>query len=976
MYQNIDLKNIGIKLFAIWWAILVLTGYIGYHSYISKSLSTPYWPIIVALVGYAGYNFLKRKRKKKALTLRGFHLFILFQLAVMMLVGFYCQITETGDGLVSSMVNYSISSITYSLALILILVSCYFNGLTTFKFINLKDKPASKVTYTALGISILTFIGFVLGYFGLFKNIILWPIILIFLAIQPKSVLQLFKTIFIDPFPISRENWSTLPMMCIILIVSALHWIASLKVFPVGFDGSTLYMNNANLLAETFTLPSGGHAYNWSIFMGVGTSLFNSATVGMLIAHMAGFMALYAFFLLIRKWLPLHLALLSIVIVLVSPYWSFLASFDEKIDLGFLFIALSVLHMFYQTTSESLERNSKRWYYFLVMGWLLGFCFGIKYTGMILVIAMISQFFHHHLGIKGYWLALLSLFGLSFIGGLGTFGYIEITGSQSLYLGLTLMIAGVLIFFLKPRKKSIKELLPALKTSLLIMIGFGISFLPWSIKHQIEGGTKSINILEGRSDLDFGYQPASGPIKINRSPKDYYVEQKLSVIPVSFQEEKDNNKIDLIDRSGWDEIVRYLGYEEPLWNYLSLPFDFTYNVNITKTKALDVGFLYLILCPFIFIIFLIKKKAVKIMTSVLLLVFSGIGLFEHHYLSSSNSFWNSFEGHASWISGHTEFLNSILNSIYSILLTPISLLSIIVEPLYKMGSSINILFTLLVVTGLFYGLSTFLKRKIVNWNKDAISLGMIVATFTLFWTITGNGIIWYGLLIWVALPALVIYQIMNLKRDLPFSHIWSFSIIGVFIFINLFLLFTNDSGGQAVHEIFQEPFVKHFTSPTSTEDQVLSSYNIDSYKAIQLINAEPDKKIYMVNTSFLYHIDRNDIRIISDSKLQQFGKQVVLFKENEYFLYRLRQKNVGFILLDLNTPSLDRTEEKLLVDRFDKFTQVLNRNNRLKLIASDNYIADENASVITTMDGRKIKARQGLKGKTVIRGSFVLYQVN
>ena len=68
-----------------------------------------------------------------------------------------------------------------------------------------------------------------------------------------------------------------------------------------------------------------------------------------------------------------------------------------------------------------------------------------------------------------------------------------------------------------------------------------------------------------------------------------------------------------------EELHRYMGYEELLPKYISLPYDIAMNTNI-GTAFVDIGYLFLLFLP-ILLLFGLKNRLLKIATMLLMLLF-------------------------------------------------------------------------------------------------------------------------------------------------------------------------------------------------------------------------------------------------------------------------------------------------------------------------------------------------------------------
>jgi len=95
---------------------------------------------------------------------------------------------------------------------------------------------------------------------------------------------------------------------------------------------------------------------------------------------------------------------------------------------------------------------------------------------------------------------------------------------------------------------------------------------------------------------------------------------------------QDNNEVDHVDEGDTkkEEIQRYIGYEDLLYRYLSLPYDSSININLTA-NFVDISFIYLMFLPLMFVV-LIRRKSRWLALAVSLLSISML------LIATSNSY--------------------------------------------------------------------------------------------------------------------------------------------------------------------------------------------------------------------------------------------------------------------------------------------------------------------------------------------------
>ncbi|MCB9274874.1 MAG: hypothetical protein H6564_12600 [Lewinellaceae bacterium] len=532
--------------FSIAWFILVLVSYWAFHPYYSVALGQfPNLGIAVVLFLLSGGAWAamalmpegqKRKKSGRAingLTLYGFILFL--QLVAFGLYGSKNRLFDSDLG--AALAYFLVFNILLHGAVFLVVLIHYSAGNWLMR--RLAPWYASdtqKVLSLALGISLSGFVLAWLGLAGLLYGWLLWILAGGLLAWQWRPALGFARDILWKPtLRLPEKRWGAIPVF-ILLPAVAISNIAAIKLFPIGFDGAALYMNTAHLISDYHALPKGGQAFYWQVFLSLGEMLFGRVPVSILLSHFSVFFCIFALYRLSRLFMGRSASWLVAALFYLNPAVSFHAVVDEKIDLGFLFISLSALLLVLEHAVRLEGKKPApagqtlftlgRWaiqeqvLIWALAGWLAGYAFGIKYTGLIGILALATYAVYRQLGSKAAIGAFALLTGLSFPLGVHKFSYLEVGDTSPwAFAGLGLLIGAPLLVWGSRRQ------LPSWRPLLARMGWFALFasliFLPWMAKNLGENQHLSVDaLLNGKLE-----KPILNAVK-QRSGEIQYIYQK------------------------------------------------------------------------------------------------------------------------------------------------------------------------------------------------------------------------------------------------------------------------------------------------------------------------------------------------------------------------------------------------------------------------------------------------------------------
>ncbi|MEY3368138.1 MAG: hypothetical protein RI973_1293, partial [Bacteroidota bacterium] len=277
---------------------------------------------------------------------------------------------------------------------------------------------------------------------------------------------------------------------------------------PAGFDALTLYANLPTLIADRHGLVEGFQPYNWSIFMSLGLTLFNSVEVSFGLSWLGGLLSVFALYSLSRNWLKVDInhTMLGLLVFTVIPAF-YLQSYGEiKVDLGLLFVYLSILILLLgyakayifpdaQPAKDSIQPASQGSQSVIgMLGILTGFAVGIKLTTLYFSLALLCTFWFYYHGKRGFFAALSASLGLIFL-----LKVDQVAGLRQFHLGVTrlqwVLFACSALLALGILTAENAKFWQSLRKTIIYGCFAALAFSPWIVKNYIDSRSLSPQVL-------------------------------------------------------------------------------------------------------------------------------------------------------------------------------------------------------------------------------------------------------------------------------------------------------------------------------------------------------------------------------------------------------------------------------------------------------------------------------------------------
>ena len=426
------------------------------------------------------------------------------------------------------------------------------------------------------------------------------------------------------------------------------------------------------------------------------------------------------------------------------------------------------------------------------------------------------------------------------------------------------------------------------------------------------------------------------------------------------------------------EVQRYIGYENLLFRYLTLPYDVSTNTS-NQGRYFDIGYVILAIFPIALLLFYYRNKKVFYTSLVLLLLYLGICLsYSFVNIKGQGPIYTNSENWTSLTHSETRTsLQSLLVALYDagqFITSPVRSLIDNIS-----GESDHLTYPLLFVLLLTF---VFIITRTARDKKQWTTLLLISGMFFFLWLLLSGGIIWYGFLLIPIFLAIGI-KVLTSNTSRNVIALKPFLIVLAPVVIWIFCSFSARVGGIDVFTpeadkgkgIVDSKLIYYSTALHSEKEAVNLVYNRVG-NAIDKINAD-DGLIYQVGTSMAFDIKNNPSRVFQDNVLTTFFQILNKYRNNKIITDVLKASGFRYIIVDLYTQTLDKTPEKSLTKKYQLFLSALYESKNINLLATDRII-DVQTSQGQSLTVNDVFVRNySSEDKVNIRnhGSYAIYEI-
>lgn len=424
-----------------------------------------------------------------------------------------------------------------------------------------------------------------------------------------------------------------------------------------------------------------------------------------------------------------------------------------------------------------------------------------------------------------------------------------------------------------------------------------------------------------------------------------------------------------------EELHRYMGYEELLPKYISLPYDVVMNTNI-GTAFVDIGYLFLLFLP-ILLLFGLKNRLLKIATILLMLIFLIVSLPTGYRSNKVISLAEVPESIARELT-ETPFMSAPL---INLKLQVTQLANTIYLPIHHnliatfSGEGDAITYPIFFLFFLFTFLLLQDRFKAASIGRQAIPYFFLMYCF--LWLILGAGVIWYGLLM---LPLGLILLSVDALKKRPQTNFFKYIFL---TFATIWLI------GSTTYRFSN--YSAPIDSSANTENYSQTELNTSAIHAgplmyglgrmdrsrlmnllfpryepvLEIINEDSDALVYRIGTFFQYFIERNNERVLEDNQLAYFDNLYNLVPDKLKLVSLLKGQGYKYMVIDFNVHTIDKTPDQSLMKKTKRFEAFLKNNDGLEIIGTDR--------IVMNLQGQKVYGTSG--GILVNSGTYVAYRL-
>ena len=750
--------------------------------------------------------------------------------------------------------------------------------------------------HVALGLAVIMLLSFFMGIFGVMSgnylglSLLLIGVVLTF--VRMRDILKAFLFTSHSREVTARDRAILIILgstLTCALTVTILHLI---RPIPIGWDDIGVYMNIPSLLNDYGHLVSGFGPYNFGLVTQLGFTVFGDTSIAMLFTFFGGLMAITALYAGLKEFLGKQyigvVPLLLTAVFAMTPFVLFQLGEDMKIDLPLLFYILTCFILLLDFIRNGESRTNMR---AIIIGVLLGVSLGIKFTSLLFVFFVLTVMCFA----SGGWLLFTAgaFFFLTLLFGMDVFslgGLVVSSGVKMAAIASSFLFGLVCIGFAFVKKEIVYKNLSKM------IITFGVAFLcvlPWFMYNytsMCDAGKCQVSSVH---DILYGkFMSPPAPIL-----NEVYV--KTVADSGAVMSEADVAKSQLLQASlassGGalkEELGRYAGYNGGIFQYLTIPLDTIFNVNVVGDYVI-VGWVFL----FLFVTYILVLAGGSIAKSV-----SMFGYF--------------------------------------VVLVLLSLVNVsLVGPDF-----LNYLLPVLAVIPFIF---VIIKSEKETWEK-VCSVSLML--YGLLWIFTSTGVIWYGIggfaLLFVFTSG-VLSEFQEKNKQLFYPIV--VAILAFWIMPMWFHVFSKTEtsmmqvgiverdgkqqyGGSSVRmRSFDQRHFTMYKMGLFDADQGFNLYNRDYYASAKDIN-ETSGNVYRIGTMIPYFVKRNATRIFTDNQLDYFISMYLPHKNKSAVVKSMRDSGYAFIMYDTGTASIDTTEGKTLEQKVKIFEEFVNGNPDLTLI--------------------------------------------
>ena len=1019
MPQNLlDKLNKGLLyIFVSVWCLFLFADYYVHEKFICKAFNNITFSSIlpVLLILFVSFLFWVKKKgmpislsKNTLENITGWKLLILFMVCTLAYVTTYASFIKAFENSTSaSLTNYITLVVPLLFYVALLILPCFVSGsfLVDFFPVQIENKQSRLFISLALGFAINGILLFLLASIHALTQGSVIAICIAIGGIGYKRFLTIAKEIFTEKYVLKDLNWFGALSFFVLLVFIIINFNSSLRPIPIGFDELSLYMNTPKLIAGYHGLVQGGQAYQWSIWMSLGFILHDSVALSTILSILPGVLSCYVLYRIARVFCDTNFSLLAAVIFYCIPTTIWQSSADAKVDLALVFFILSAVLLLLESNKKTIGKmvespifklkilqifQTNVWLNLaILLGILLGYSFGIKYTAIFFIIALVAGYMYQYSQSLSLATSITSI-GIAFIflGRLYTFSGIEFDNDAQVHLigsiFLLLFVVLSILHFVKHRLQFVKGYLYSALIGLMVLL----TFSPWLSKHYSENKTFSANaLLNGKTALDspekiLNFNQLTSKFQVSSTEKILYADAAGTS-----DERTDSliNHYSSVDKGTgkYEEVIRYIGYEKGIPKYLSIFHDLGTFQNVANLPT-DIGLFLFVLFPLLFLS-IRPKQLYSNAFNIVLLLFILLVAFSALSINNGSIDDISFKNTLEKMKIANPDYNHSLMGIYMFFAHLLHSIILTIQPfilgLYKTNTANGFIYLLGIII-----VTTLINLKTISgWSPAVKAVFVIGGSSSIIWWFFGSGITWYALPAFAIVIPLLVSILSEKENGLLSDSMLRFPLYFILVSgLVVSLLFRQESmmvtysydpktpSNTKINQLFLQ-----YSHGEHSADECLEIINKTIANTAQALNTGENEKIIRIGTSMNYFIDNNDKRVYEDNQLDLFNKVYTKwYGTKDLISNNFTKNNIRYLLFDFATGNIDNTPDKSLTKKVTNFYDYISANPRIEVVNTDRLVEDPNSKESITENGRQVLASYSIFGTRVIQpGTLLLLRI-
>ncbi len=354
-------------------------------------------------------------------------------------------------------------------------------GLSVF-FRKSKIEAKDRALSFFLGAGIFSVTIFFLGVFGVFTTKTFLLLSACSALISHRAILDNCKFLFSTKLNLKEFDAKNLVMMSGLILMFSMLSVDFIRVMPIAWDDSNLYMRGAKLFAQNNFFIEGVGPSAWTLLQSIGWLFSNTPLITFSLLFATLTTGIFLFYSIAEKFLDERKSLIATIFLMSIPMLTFLSIIDTKTEIPLLFSGAATILAWL----EWREKKEKK--YLLIASILMGLTVTIKVTSIIFLITILLATIYVETGFIFLTTALFFL-ALAIFAQQNFMQTLNVFQINSQIAGYIFAVIGGSLLAMSTYKEKFWQSIHKFKPALQILLIVIIIFAPWSILQVYSIGT-------------------------------------------------------------------------------------------------------------------------------------------------------------------------------------------------------------------------------------------------------------------------------------------------------------------------------------------------------------------------------------------------------------------------------------------------------------------------------------------------------